>query len=164
MKPLSKTTLAACVVILLTAALCTPGIAARRHRATRTGLHPANQEAAAEPADSFVTMTPADGDITLSGYDKPLRSSVESMFVTNHTSDTLTALRLDCTYTDLRGRELHTRSVDADIELLPGATRQITFPSWDRQHSFYYHRSQKPRRAAAAPYDFKCRVTSITVR
>ena len=152
MKPLSKTTLAACVVILLTAALCTPGIAARRHRATRTGLHPANQEAAAEPADSLVTMTPADGDITLSGYDKPLRSSVESMFVTNHTSDTLTALRLDCTYTDLRGRELHS------------ATRQITFPSWDRQHSFYYHRSQKPRRAAAAPYDFKCRVTSITVR
>lgn len=164
MKSLSKITPAACAITLLTAAICAPGLAARRHRSTRTGLHPVKQEVAAEPADSLVTMTPADGDITLSGYDKPLRSSVESMFVTNLTSDTVTALRLTCTYTDLRGRELHTRSVDADIELPPGATRQITFPSWDRQHSFYYHRSPKPLRTAATPYDFKCRVTSITVR
>lgn len=165
MKPLSRITLPVCAALLLAAALCAPDLDARRNRATRTRLRPAQHEVPEAPkADTLVSLTPAEGDITLSGYDKPLRSSVESMFVTNNTADTVTALRLSCTYTDLHGRQLHSRTVDTDVELLPGSTRQITFPSWDRQHSFYYRRSQKPRRSEATPYDFRCRVTAITLR
>ena len=111
--------------------------------------------------DSCIVTSTA--DISLSGYEKPLRSRTESMFVTNHTSHRLTGLHLTITYHDLQARELHTRALKLSCDIPAGATRMITFPSWDRQQVFYYRLSSKPVRADGTPYDVHCACDSATV-
>ena len=99
-------------------------------------------------------------DIRLSGYDKPLNSRTESLFVTNLLTRDITAIELRMKYSDMNGRQLHemTRLIRADIPA--GSTRRIDFRSWDRQNSFYYHRSRKPRSANVTPFKVGCTVTA----
>lgn len=101
--------------------------------------------------------------VRLSGYDKPLASRTESLFVSNSLDREITEIELRLTYTDMRGRMLHeaVRTIRAIIP--PGATRRVEFPSWDRQQSFYYHRGRKPRVADVTPYDLSCRVLSCVI-
>ena len=82
----------------------------------------------------------------LSGYDKPLRSRSESVFVTNGSSRRLTRLTLSIAYYDMTGRELHKVEVEKGVDIPPGATRQVVFASWDRQLTFVYHRSERSNR------------------
>lgn len=96
-----------------------------------------------------------------SGYDKPLRSTVETMFITSRLdSATVTAVEIAIRYLDMKGRQLHERRQWVDVTIPPGETRLVTLPTWDRQQSFYYHRSRRPRYATATPYT----VVSATVR
>lgn len=99
-------------------------------------------------------------DIRLSGYDKPLNSRKESLFVTNHLSRDITAIELRLNYTDMSDRQLHetTRIIRADIPA--GATRRVDFQSWDKQNSFYYHRSRQPRSTNVTPFKVSCTVTA----
>lgn len=103
-------------------------------------------------------MAPRAEDIKLSGYDKPLASRVESLFVTNVLNRDICSLEITLTYTDMQGRTLHeaTRRVRADVPA--GTTRRVQFPSWDTQNSFYYRLSRRPRTANVTPYDVTCRV------
>ena len=142
---------------ILIALLIAAGVSAQR--TTRRGLR-ASQPAATECAAVDTVAVTADS-ITLSGYDKPLRSRTESMFVSNHTGRTVAGLRLRIEYFDLSGRSLHARECDIAARIPAGSTRQISFPSWDRQLSFYYRLSSKPRRADAAPYNVRCSVIHI---
>lgn len=113
------------------------------------GAFDSTREAPAPPD----TLTLADGNVTVGGYDKPLRSDRETMFLTNHTGATLAAVELEIVYTTADGRELHRRRVWARCGIPPGATRKIDLRSWDVQHSFYYLRGVTPRRNRVTPYD-----------
>lgn len=101
--------------------------------------------------------------VGLSGYDKPLRSRNETLFVTNHTTDTILAITIRINYMDMRKRQLHSAERTVRTTIPPNSTRQITMRSWDRQQSFYYIRSAKPRSGVATPYDVSCEPVSIVV-
>ncbi len=107
-------------------------------------------------------FNPSGQQITLSGYDKPLNSSKETMLVTNNTDRTISSLRMEITYMDLSGRELHSATVDIDTSIPAGRTKKIVFPSWDTQLSFYYHLGKKPRTDNVTPYTIGCDIIYFT--
>lgn len=124
-------------------------------RTTRRHLRPANTATAAaaeSPTVDTVKIALADSAVTFSGYEKTLRATKESFFVTNRTDSAISALQLRIVYSDMRGRQLDSRDITADIDLPPHSTRRVDLPAWDRQKVFYYHRSHPPRAAAATPY------------
>lgn len=127
-------------------------------RTTRKGLRTKPVESAKSAASADTVRAVNSGDILLSGYDKPLRSNTESMFAVNNTGQSVSGLRLRIEYMDMSGRQLHSRDVDINCDIPAGATRQLNFRSWDRQHSFVYHRSQRPKRADYSPYDIRCTI------
>lgn len=141
-----------------------------RRKTTAKNLRPAELPASSNaaavpdtiPLDTLEARGLA-GAIRLSGYDKPLRSPRESLFVTNRTPYDIDGLLISLTYFDSADRELHSRSVTVRCDLPAGVTRKIDFRSWDLQQSFYYKLSPKPRRDGATPYDVKCRVTAIII-
>ena len=128
-------------------------------KTTRTGLRPV-QESAPPPIWDTGTVS-SDSVLDIVGYDKPLRSRKESLFITNRSDRHLEKAELSLNYRDMEGRQLHqvTRWVNCDIPA--GETRQVTFPSWDTQLSFYYHLSRPPRTASVTPYDVTCRPLRI---
>ena len=108
---------------------------------------------------AFDTITAvSQTDVRLSGYDKPLNSRKESLFISNKTEREITAVEVRMTYKDMQGRMLHEteRLLRADIPA--GATRRVEFPSWDKQNSFYYHKGRQPRVANVTPYSIECSV------
>lgn len=141
----------------------------QRRRSTRKNLRlaPSSVTATVTAPDTIPidSLTAPDGKspIRLSGYDKPLRSSRESLFITNNTSRDIDGIVLSIDYFDASGRKLHSRAVTVRCDLPQGQTRKIDFPSWDTQQSFYYKLSPKPRRDGATPYDIRCHATAIIV-
>lgn len=98
-------------------------------------------------------LTPAADSVTVSDYDKPLRSGQETMFVTNRSNSTVTMLSVTITYLTVTGEMLHRRSVNLSCTIPPGETRQIAFRSWDRQQAYYHHSTRViPRSPKAIPY------------
>lgn len=98
------------------------------------------------------TVVPSAGMIVVSGFDKPLRSYRESVFVTNRSRRRLIGVRLTISYLDADGRLLHRAVQTLPADIPAGETRQLMFPSWDRQQAFYYELSSKPRRADGTPF------------
>lgn len=133
---------------------------ARRVNTTRKGLkvNKANLEIA-EPHDTVTGNICR--QITLAGFDKPLRSNYESMFVKNLTDKHLIGLIVECNYTDNSKRQLHQRTLTIPCNIPAGQTRQVRFRSWDTQQSFYYRLSSRPRRAEAVPFDVTCTVLAV---
>lgn len=101
--------------------------------------------------------------VTLSGYNKPAASARETLFLTNASDRTLTSIALTISYRTMQGIEIHRRSVAIDCMVPPGQTRLAEYPSWDRQHTFYYYRSERPRKKAT-PYEVAIDIDSLTVR
>lgn len=108
------------------------------------------------------TVTPDTSMIRLAGFDKTLTATREAFFVTNRMAGTIKELRIRISYHDMRGRQLHEATHTLTTDIPAGATRQLTIPAWDRQHSFYYHRSVRPRRQAT-PFDVKCTIEMAAV-
>ena len=107
------------------------------------------------PHTSADTVTAGDGMVRFVGYDKALRSTKETLFVTNLMPDReIRHVIFRITYFDTQGRQLHQARKKLYAPVPPGETRRLDFPSWDRQHSFYYAKSQKPR-VPAIPYTVK---------
>lgn len=104
------------------------------------------------------------GQISVAGYDKPLRSSRETFFISNNTLYHLCGLRLDIEYLDTHRRTLHQREIYISLDIPPGATRQASTKSWDIQKTFYYKLSPKPKRSDGTMYDVKCTVISATIK
>lgn len=160
MKPLPIVTI---IVLLLLTAL--PLRADKTLRGKLRSVAGSTRGATVEKPDSAVAVfdtiaSPSPEAVRLSGYDKPLGSRVESLFISNRLDRDIIALEITLTYRDLQGRTLHetTRLVRADIPA--AATRRIQFPSWDTQNSFYYRHSRRPRTANVTPYDVTCAVRS----
>lgn len=132
-------------------------------RTTRKGLRPRQISADnVAPAADTIRFGYSDS-IILAGYDKPLRSRHETMFVSNRSCRNITGLGLTLKYYDSHGRRLHSRSVSVAVDLKAADTRQISIPSWDRQQSFFYKLSTRPRKADATPYDVEIDIDHILV-
>ena len=106
----------------------------------------------ADTIDVCDTLTSSLTDIVvISGYDKPLTSHYETFFATNKGNTTITAINVTFNYFDKQNRQLHSATRNISCMIPPGETRQLSISSWDKQKSFYYHRSAQPRRQAT-PY------------
>ncbi len=109
------------------------------------------------------TIVPATGSVRIAGFEKTLRARKESFFMTNNTGDTLNKVCLEIRYRDVKGRQLHNRTLWVDAELPPGGTRHYDIPAWDRQQTFYYRIHPRPKRSDAVPFDVDITVTSATI-
>ena len=138
--------------------VCAADNTLRRH--TRVDIAP-DADADTIACDTVVT-TP--GQITVSGYDKPLRSYGESFFVTNATRQRLSAVVLDIQYLDLQGRQLHNRRVTVAADIPAGETRRVDISSWDKRQTFYYHLGPKPRTRGVTPFAVRIAPVAFVVR
>lgn len=103
------------------------------------------------PADTVTVGI--ETSVTLSGYEKPLRASKETILVTNaDTVRTLDELTFIIEYKTTAGRMLHKRTVTVYPLTEPGETRLVTFPTWDINRLFYYHLNQPRTNSQATPY------------
>lgn len=136
--------------------------AATAQRTTRKGLKATTESLSQTAPDTL--RHDLNRMIKIAGYDKPLRSAHETMFVSNLTDSTISWIQLKLEYHDSHGRMLHSRTIGIDCDIPPEATRQISVRSWDIQHSFYYRRSAKPRHSSATQYDVTCTVKGIVFR
>ncbi len=148
MKPLRQLP----VIIVAAAALFLTAVAAgasSRKRSTTRKI--VGREVPAAQPDSI----PADSSaIRFSGYDKPLRATKETVFVTNNSPLTICALSFTSQYVDTSGRQLHLVRRKINVDIPPGETRRIDYRSWDVQNSFYYIGSRRPR-TSAIPFDIR---------
>lgn len=100
----------------------------------------------------------------ITGFDKRAEATVESFFVTNTTDRRLVGLDFTLTYLTLEGKQLHSRHVEIDCDIPPGETRKFDIRSFDRQKSFYYHKSQAPVRRRATPFRISVQVGCLRLR
>ncbi|MCD8386781.1 MAG: hypothetical protein LUD17_07795 [Bacteroidales bacterium] len=133
--------------------LCLLGWAgmAMGQRTTRPGLRLGDGSYGVAVGDTVRDCTDS---LRLSGYEKTLRSSYETLFATNLcAADTIKGVGLTIEYMDASGRQLHQRQVEAREVIPPGQTRQLRFASWDKQKVWYYERSAPARvSSGATPY------------
>lgn len=125
---------------------------------TRKKLHRTEKYDSTEMRSDTVTLTKE--AVRLSGYEKPLRSTKESVFLTNQSDKKLVYVKLLLDYYDEDGRQLHQREVELNCDVPAHETRQLIFPSWDKQKTFYYYLSSKPKSALGTPY--KVKTTALT--
>lgn len=97
------------------------------------------------------------------GFDKTVTSNQESFFVSNGLDSLLTGMDVMITYTDMKGRQLHKRSVKLECDIPPHETKRIDVKSWDTQRSFYYHKSVKPKRQAT-PFEVSIELLSVSIK
>lgn len=90
--------------------------------------------------------------VKYSRFDKPASSILETFSVTNTTDRTLKAVGLFLEYRTPDGLQLHKRYVRIDCDIPPGETRMLSVRSFDKQKSYYYQGSAKPRKRAT-PFD-----------
>ena len=147
------------ILLCLTAALA---VTAQRQRTTMTGrlrAQPVATDTAAIIADTITAGL--DNIVRLSGYDKPISASRETLHATNLSDSlTITGMTLEISYLDNAGRELHRRTVMLHNTIHSATTELVSFPTWDLQRSFYYRLSVAPRRQAT-PYDVKVTILNI---
>ena len=99
----------------------------KRQNSTRHGLKAIPRQTAQVSAASLDTITGDGIAVDFYGYEKTLRSTRETVFVTNRSSRPTAALRFTINYYDAQGRLLHSRKVRAAAEIPPGETRRLDF-------------------------------------
>ena len=154
------------IILMIAFAVGCMTASAQRQRTTRTGrLQPIEQTNATINDDAIAHDTITHGldcVVHLSGYDKPITASRETLHAENLTDSlVITSVECEITYLDNQRRQLHKRTVTLRDEIKPGQTEMLSFPTWDIQRSFYYRLSVKPRRQAT-PYDVQFNILSIT--
>lgn len=147
--------------VIVLCALVT-GVMARTTNTTRRNLQ-RHEAAATAPATPPVLVARAacSTEVVISGYDKTRRANGESFFVSNNSGAPFEGLHITVTYIDMDGRMLHRRSEKIAANVPAAQTRQLTIPTWDRQHSFYYHLSRHSSRNPGTPYRVTINVDSI---
>lgn len=108
------------------------------------------------------TIVPDTAVLKISGYDKPLYSRRETFFVANRYNRDISSLKIELNYYDETGRQLHAVTRWVKCSVPAHSTRQVYLSSWDKQFSFYYYRSAKPRRQAT-PYKVTHRILAVTM-
>lgn len=134
----------------------------QRQNSTRKGLkavreaQPCGGQGGAQPD----TVAATGSELRFSGYEKTLRSTRETVFVTNLSNREIDRVIFHITYLDSSGRQLHKARKSIYAGVPAGETRRLDFPTWDRQFAFYYVRSPKPR-VSAIPYSVKIEADSL---
>ncbi len=138
-------------------------VVALAQNTVRRGLRVQKEVSQTEAAVAFDTVSPVGKHaVDIKGYDKPLRSRRETFFVTNTGNRPLSRIAVTLTYTDSKGRQLHTASHNLAAVIPAGETRQVGLRSWDVQQAFYYTRSEVPVRASqATPFDVAIAVDTL---
>ena len=156
-------------LFLTTVMLAAVAVAMSAQRVVTT--RPGNlQPAAVRPEVSSITAvadTAALDSLSVSAYDKPLRSLRETFFVTNNlASDTLTSLQLRLTYTaSADSAMLHSRTAILPCDIPPAQTRQLYLIAWDRQYTYYSENTRiKPQSTKAVPYSTRIELLGATVK
>jgi len=134
--------------------------APQRQNTTRRGLKAIPRNVAAALATKADTIADAEGKVVFSGYEKTLRSTRETLFATNRTDSTVTELRFTIVYHDAQGRQLHSARKRVATEIPAHETRRLDFPSWDKQCTFYYTGSPRPR-VSAIPYTVTIKADTV---
>lgn len=139
------------ILLILTAIV--PALA-RKTRGDRT-VTPATAVADLDARHDTISGERCRGAITVSGFDKPLHSWHESMFVTNNLDSA--AIEKAIVTIDYHNAadsvKIHSRRVTVDRHIPPHATQNVTFGSWDRQQSFrYQHTTSGDKRRGRAFY------------
>lgn len=136
-------------------------------RTTRGRLRPTpvkTGQANVEHYDTIVASIDSTAFV-ISGYEKALRSTKESFFITNRSTCVADRLVLRIEYNDMQGRMLDQRVETIDIDIPPDETRKVDLPSWDKQKVFYYHLSSPPRGTSqATPYKVAISVVAAMKR
>lgn len=101
--------------------------------------------------DSTSLIFEADS-IKFTGYDKPASASKESFHIINSSEMDINKVGIRITYLDLKGRMLHSRDEVVTCHIPSGQTRLVTIPTWDVQHTFFYHLGPEPGKVAT-PYN-----------
>ena len=156
-----------CIIIFILLMLAMPSVAQRRQSTTRHNLRTdkslvVNDTIKVEPKN-IITIEADDTTYRLSGFDKPLNSLYETMFLTNNSSNDLVGIYFTIEYIARAGRHLNKSKRSLHVDIPAGETRQVRWSSWDRQQSFFYVGSRKPR-IRATGFDIKCRVDSVEVK
>ena len=137
------------IAAMIAAALMSADIAADT-RTTRRNLKASGEK---QVTADISRLTPANDSITVNGYDKPLRSTRETLFVTNRSGSAVNMVSVTITYLSVNGEMFHRRSVNLSCHIPPGETRQIAFRAWDMQQAYYHHTTRvTPRSPKAIPY------------
>ncbi len=153
-------------IILLTVAvlLLSSNIEAKRKRTTRRNpqLRIENEDKTLCNENACDTVSfGLDSLIQISGYEKTLRSRLESLYAANLSDcTTITSLRIKVDYLDMQARQLHSRIVDIACDIPPGERRLLSFSSWDRQFVMYY-RLSAPTRTSTQATAYDVRITPI---
>lgn len=142
-------------IFLLIAATIAAPLHARRQNTVRKGLKAdPHRLVAVERAAGFDTVAAPVDSVRFSGYEKTLRSTRETVFVTNFAGREIERLIFTVEYFDVHGRLLHKERRNLYGGIPAGETRKMDFPAWDRQGAFYYVGSPRPR-VSARPYSVK---------
>lgn len=134
-----------------------------RRTSTRRGnvsLRSTHNQDGVVVADSVIV--PDSIQVKCYAYNKPLRSNRECFFISNSTGFDITRVFFTLQYFDAKGRQFHQASNNKTADIPNGETRQITFPSWDKQQSFYYIGSPRSR-TSGTPYDIRIGIDSVYV-
>ena len=100
--------------------------------------------------------------VSLKGYNKRASDAKESFFITNNTSQRMSAVRLLLRYTTMGGELLTQRTVTVPVRLKPGETKLVEVKSFDVQRQFYYYAGPKPRKQAT-PFKVAYRLTAYDI-
>ena len=137
-----------------------------RTRTTRKNLRSSQVPVAVlEVGDDLLpdSLTMIDPDaVSLKGFSKRASDSKESFFITNNTTQRMSAVRLLLRYTTMNGELLTQRTVNVPVSLKPGETKLVEIKSFDVQRLFYYHAGPRPRKQAT-PFKVAFRLTGYDV-
>lgn len=129
-----------------------PAVMAERKNSMSRKLRPEPEGTAQTVRAAFDTVAISSRDsVRFYGYEKTLRSNRETMFVSNTGAREIGAIYFSISYFDTSGRLLHRARHRRHISIPAGETRRLDIPSWDKQFTFYYTGSPKPR-VSAIPY------------
>lgn len=154
------------ISIVLAMALHSEARKGKKPDPSRRSVARVTAKVAAETVNSDTIVFPPSDSVVVAGYEKTLRSTTESMIVSNHTSHDIRSLGLDICYMDMSDRMLHrvSREVSPEDGIPSGESRMVSVPSFDRQGLFYYHRSPRPKRAArATPFKVNVKIRYICI-
>lgn len=144
------------VISLIAAALflCPPAMDARKtgYRLKTEKPDKASQETEKMSKGSFMVASQCSDcnngydikGVGFSGYDKPLKSSKETFFITNRTDRTMSGVTLYIDYRTPDGRQLDKRFVRLSCLIPAGETRSVDIDSWDKNKNFYYYKGTVP--------------------
>lgn len=102
-------------------------------------------------------------EVNFAGYDKEVNSSIESFIIVNPTRQDILGFNLRIVYLDMQGRMLHSRDVSRECEIPAGESRRFDISVWDKQHVYYYHLGNQPKKIAT-PFQVKFQPLDFWIR